>query len=108
MNIYDYSTWKFSLTRWGVTDFGMTTTFLSMWNLIRTWGYGSNEQWSFSSVLFNFPMIQIFFNKPSNPPHDSIDFLLADVSNLTFEMLHCITVSTQFLVFHGRQHVANN
>lgn len=61
MNIYDYCTWKFSLTRWGVTDFGMTTTFLSMWNLIRTWGYGSNKQWSFSSVLFNFPMIQIFF-----------------------------------------------
>lgn len=31
-----YNTWKFSLIRAGVTDLGMTTTFLSMWNLMRT------------------------------------------------------------------------
>lgn len=30
-------TWAFSLTRWGVTDFTTTTTFLWTRNLMRTW-----------------------------------------------------------------------
>lgn len=105
---WDWYTWKFSLIRWGVTDFAMTITFLWMWNLMRTWHRNQNiKQYSASPTCFCGHIYSLVEHQ-TLVPHDSAvfsfgvfhyikDFIILDKVVMSIFGISCVPLVTQII-----------